>query len=436
MHWLLTASCKGNMSFSQIKNFIKRNVSSEVIERIQRSRRYLPKEIWKEQWKDRTVKTRYKRLNKRKREYDVVKVAFLVQMAEIWDKQLPVYAAMQEDERFEPQLIVVPPYDLIKREITYDYKDNYFLLNYEQSIPAYSEGKWIDFSDRQFDYVFYQRPYDVYLPKQLQSYQITSFSRCCYIPYGYWPFKNDLCGYNREFFRCVYFAFMESKENASYIQKMEDDEKRILFCGYPSLDNIEYSSVFDIDSVLWTPRWSYDAKLGGSHFFEFKDDILKLSNQFPKISITIRPHPLAFQNYVAEGLMTLNEVQEYMEKAKQHGIEFDKNKNIEDTFSNTGVLITDISSIIYTYFMSTKPIIFCNTDIELSPSFKALMKGMYIAESWIDVIGFYKELKSGNDYLAIERKHIAERLREANKSSAKKILDILANEFTRITYSN
>ena len=195
MHWLLTASCKGNMSFSQIKNFIKRNVSSEVIERIQRSRRYLPKEIWKEQWKDRTVKTRYKRLNKRKREYDVVKVAFLVQMAEIWDKQLPVYAAMQEDERFEPQLIVVPPYDLIKREITYDYKDNYFLLNYEQSIPAYSEGKWIDFSDRQFDYVFYQRPYDVNLPKQLQSYQITSFSRCCYIPYGYWPFKNDLCGY-------------------------------------------------------------------------------------------------------------------------------------------------------------------------------------------------------------------------------------------------
>ena len=110
MHWLLTASCKGNMSFSQIKNFIKRNVSSEVIERIQRSRRYLPKEIWKEQWKDRTVKTRYKRLNKRKREYDVVKVAFLVQMAEIWDKQLPVYAAMQE---FVNEIIVFMTY-LIK----------------------------------------------------------------------------------------------------------------------------------------------------------------------------------------------------------------------------------------------------------------------------------------------------------------------------------
>lgn len=71
------------------------------------------------------------------------------------------------------------------------------------------------------------------------------------------------------------------------------------------------------------------------------------------------------------GLMTVAEVNDYKQKVENTSrVSFDTNKNIEDTFEETGILITDVSSIVFPYFLTGKPIIFCNTEIPLSPAFK------------------------------------------------------------------
>lgn len=412
------------MSFNSLKRSVRKCLPSVVVDTIHHLKRFSPLQLHK----DFSVKVRYAKLNKRYRISEKVRVAFLVQMPEIWDKQEPVYDAMLLDDRFEPEIIVVPPYDFENKCVSTDYGENYFLRKYPDAVCAFDGGGWINLSKRKYDYVFFQRPYDWYLPKPLQSYVVVSCARCCYIPYAYWPLAKDLCGYNRDFFRCVYFAFMESRENALYIQKLEKDTNRIIFCGYPSLDGIEAADGYDVGSVLWTPRWNYDEDVGGSHFFEYKDEIIRLREYWPNVDVTIRPHPLAFPNYIANGLLTAEGVEDYKRTAADKGVRFDANARVEDTFLETGVLITDVSSIVYPYFMTEKPIIFCNSSISLSPSFTRLLKGMYVANSWKDILFYYGELVRGNDPLKEERRRIARDMRAANNGSIEKILGVLADE--------
>ena len=48
---------------------------------------------------------------------DKIKVSFIVQMPEIWDKEAPVFEALLRDDRFDACLIVVPHYDYSKDKL-------------------------------------------------------------------------------------------------------------------------------------------------------------------------------------------------------------------------------------------------------------------------------------------------------------------------------
>ena len=140
-----------------------------------------------------------------------IRVGFVVQMSEIWDKESPIYDAMVQDESFEPELIVVPEYDWINCRVEDDYKGNYFLSNYNNAIRAYVDGEWMSLADGSYDYVFLQRPYDHYLPEGLRSSDIAKHSKVCYIPYGFSGSNIfDKGNSNVDFFRNVTFAFLES----------------------------------------------------------------------------------------------------------------------------------------------------------------------------------------------------------------------------------
>lgn len=366
--------------------------------------------------------------NKENDPNQTIRVAFIVQMPEIWDKEEPVYHAMEENPKFDVKMIVIPPYDFKRKEMKINYNNNFFLQTYPSTIKAFNNGNWITINN-EYDYIFYQRPYDYYLPKPFQSRALGKKAKCCYIPYAYWPLQNMLCGYNRSFFRNVYFAFMESKENANELLKFGNYERRILFRGYPLLENIESIDSFDAGKVLWTPRWSYSETVGGSHFFEYKDKILELSKAYNDIQLCIRPHPLAFDNYIADGLMTVEETDQYFCQVEQANASFDTNPNIEETFLSTGVLISDVSSIIFPFFLSGKPIIYCASEIPLSPAFEDLLEGMYVAHNWDDVARFYDDLYRGEDVLKDKRIKIAQRLREDNKDATQRIIETIEIDF-------
>lgn len=125
-------------------------------------------------------------------------------------------------------------------------------------------------------------------------------------------------------------------------------------------------------------------------------------------------------------------MEEYKKKTEDVGIAFDKNKRIEDSFVDTGILITDISSIIFPFFLTEKPIIFCKTDVGVSPALKSIMSALYIANSWDDVKTILRDIRNGNDYLRDERHRIADWFRNDVVDSDKKIISTIINDYNKV----
>lgn len=357
-----------------------------------------------------------------------IRVAFIAQMTEIWDKEEAVFEYMKKDSRFDVTILAVPPYDMINKTVTYDYSDNYFLSTYPiHAVKAFQNGKWIDLKD-QYDYVFFQRPYDSYLPEQLRSRNVSKYSKCCYIPYGFSGSVNFNEGNtNRRFFRNMYFCFVETQYMANLLKKkfpLSKNLRHFECLGYPAL--IPYFSMHNkrlYNSVLWTPRWSFDKKIGGSTFLENKDILLKLSNNENKGKLVFRPHPLLFGELISKGIMSQDEIDNYKNKMDSAGIIYDSGTPILKAIEDADILITDFSSIIIQFFLTGKPLIYCDGGLILNEFFMELSDGFYIAHNETEVIKYVELLLSGNDYKYQIRQEIIKKYTDLHISSTEKIVE-------------
>ena len=366
---------------------------------------------------------------------DLIRVAFVVQMPEIWDKEEPVYSAMSEDPRFSVSVIVVPPYDQVAKKVSTDYRSNYFLRTYPGAIMAYQNGSW-NVLEKDLDYVFYQRPYDHYLPIPLQSRTVVRLAKCCYIPYGYTGSDAFIEGStNKTFFRNLYFGFAESAYMAEIFRKRYHGDRqqalhKIRFCGFPAL--IPY---FDLKPtnvyhrILWTPRWSYAPKTGGSHFLEYKDIFLQLKKMMPALQLTFRPHPLLFGKMISSCLMSEKEIDAFLEQLSLDGIAYDNGDPIYETLQNTDILVTDYSSIIIQFFVTGRPIVFCESDIVLNDDFKMLSEGMYVVHNEEELLATVQKLVNGEDPLCVKRQKIIDKLFKEHQNATEKIIETIYQDY-------
>ena len=379
-------------------------------------------------------------LKKKKSDTDNINVAIIVQLAEIWDKLSPVYTEMKKRQNFNIRLIIVPNYDLKNNCVGnyYGGELEFFRDISDNIILAYKNGKWIDIKDYDFDYVFYQRPYDMYLPEKLKSDYVVKFSKICYIPYAFWPFaKGEHMGYNRDFFKNVYMCFTETPESCvqenrkiNFLDFFSRKKKRrkFLYLGNPIFEEyskIKSNSKVDKYRILWTPRWEVNGELGGCTFLDYVNDFLAFAKENANVDLKFRPHPLMFDNFISKKLMTEKQVDDFKCKLKSCGFAIDNNSMIEDTFVDTDILISDISSIMAAFFLMGKPIIFCDTGREVCKTYKRMMPGIYVAKSWSDVQYYLDRLLAGDDYLFEQRKKIINEEFADLRDVSKKIVDKL-----------
>ena len=404
-------------------------------EALQKAVRHLLRES-KEQYEDLRSNHYLKMVTKEKKDLKKqVNIAFIVQMSEIWDKEEPVYAAIKEDPRFSATMIVVPPYDQINQSVETDYTNNYFLANYPEAIKAYQNNSWIAI-DNHYDYVFYQRPYDHYLPMPLRSRTAVKVTKCCYIPYGYTGSDAFNGGStNRIFFRNLYLGFPESAHMAQAFKKRYRGKEarslhKICFCGFPALTpyfNLKPTN--ECRRILWTPRWSYAPQIGGSHFLEYKETIINFKKESPEVGVTFRPHPLLFGEMVSSALMSKQEVNVFLEYIAKNGITYDNGCPIFETLQNTDILITDYSSVIIQFFLTGRPIVYCESDIVLNDDFKRLAEGMYIVHNEEELIVAMKSLSKGIDPLRARRQKIIAELRKEHEDATSRIIETVLKDY-------
>lgn len=358
-----------------------------------------------------------------------IKVVFVCQYAQVWNKLRSVYEKMKQDDRYEAVILAVSENLSEPDDAIYEF---FSKMYGEGVINAYQDGRWYDLKSENPDYVFIQRPYDQYLPKPYRSGTIAGYAKICYVDYAFILTRElrEVCQ-NKRFFRNIYYFFAEDimakKFNINRFRISHNKGyRKTISIGYPVLEDfIRNGSKYErqddgLFRVLWTPRWTEDKQLGGSNFMKYKDKALHIPDMGEQFHLIFRPHPMTFSHLISINRMTEEEAEHYIEEySKNDRLEYDTSKDYTGVFWNTNVMITDISSVIVEYFVTGKPIIYCKTGAIPDEFFAEVLKVLYVVDTWEEAEEVLRKLAQGIDPL--------KQMRE------QKINELLGNEFLHIS---
>ncbi len=383
---------------------------------------------------------RYSRKGKR------LRVVLICQMPQLWNKQESVYLQMLRDPQFECTILTVPDESIAKE---HQKESLAFFDRLEGRViqAQKADGSWVSLEELRPDYVFYQRPYDHYLPECYRSGTVAAYARICYIPYCYaCTVPVEASCYHQAFFTNVYLFFAENAYSRDLVYHREEalygaGRKKALYLGYPALDQIlsarSVKSMFwekeedaGIFKMLWCPRWTTDKNLGSSNFFEYKDALPGLVQSKEDWSMVFRPHPMMFDNFVKTGEMTAREAESYLRQYQaQAGLYYDKEADYYATLWRSDILIADLTTVMIEYLVTRKPIIYCVADIEYNAFMKGILSGCYCVETWEELRQTIAMLSAGEDPLKEQREAAADLLLKGKEHAAEAIVRELKKDF-------
>lgn len=363
-----------------------------------------------------------------------IRVCFVQQDPNCWNKSRALFDLLHSDHRFQVSLLCVPdPFDpdtastyRFYREQGYDAIDA--RIGDGPWATQTSQGDWLDLQTLKPDYVFYQQPYNPYLPAPYRTGAVSKYAKICLTPYGFALTKEFLSRMPSEFFRDVYRLYALSElEKEDNIRRFPLSHKLglreshyfspLVFADFfrnKESESPSWSFSKNDFRVIWTPRWTTDRGMGGSNFFRYKDFLPAYADSHPDMDLLFRPHPMAFDNFIRTGQMTEEEVAAYIAGCNNRSnTALDKEKSYDATFWQSSVLLTDLSAIIVEYFVTGKPIIFCETENRINAyvdSFETMLTACYIAYNSEDIDRYLSQLKAGDDPLAPRRQQIITQL--------------------------
>ncbi len=366
-----------------------------------------------------------------------MRIVFILHSVNKAEKMMPVFEAFQARDDVEISLVVHPSSD-------YKYGDfgwNYFRNTFPNA-KVYGTTTLFDVRKLKPDYVFYRTPYD--FRRRFGSFMQNDtirFAKLCNISYGATlahTFVDRLLDEFPTFYRSLYFMFCSSptvkkKFEERYPSNAEMGYQHFEFPGYPVVDKDplpmdEHSK----KTILWTPRWSYEPRLGGSHFLEYKDNFVELRQRYgDKVNLSMRPHENTFRDLQEKKLITAEEIDAYKKSLTTNDIKlYSTTYDLDEQFRITDILLADYSSILIVYFLTGRPIIYCEFAGAVPfDEYKEMFECMYIAHSWDDVLKYLDDLIAGNDPLYERRQKVVAELRAMHEGSVRNIVNLVVEDF-------
>lgn len=380
-----------------------------------------------------------------------IRVVFLVQEPVLWDKQSEIYDAFVKDPEVDVMIVVMPSYDAVDAQTEkpmgrYDtQKWNYFYNRYDH---VYAFTNLLSLRVLRPDYVFFDRPYEHLRSLEgLYAVDIAQFAKICYVTYGTQGerFYIYLEAKNTNFFSYVSYHFCDSDEEQkilsdAYSLAVQAGVQHFEMLGYPGFQPYlsggkrRNTVRRTVRRVLWTPRWSLDENIGGSHFFDYQASFIEfaLRHQSDTLKFAIRPHPLMFPNFVQQGNMSAADVEAYKRKLNECGIELDEGEEPPfDALMRTDILLTDFSSIVMNFCLLNRPLIYCPTGHTLTEDYARMAACSYVAKDWGQIEECLEILISGSDPVAGRRREFIEEMRLRHDGAAQRIVSYLKEDYQK-----
>ena len=391
-------------------------------------------------YSDAEISTYYlHRQNMARHEKRKIRVAFMVNSYITGEKILPVCEAMKARGDVETFIVVYPSDNSKYLQRAWDY----FQKKYpDEKIYSYSLP---DLRRLKPDYVFLPNPYDIRRTMPgFRTTDIVKFAKVCAISYGTtlaYAFSDRLFDDFGNFWRNVYFYFPSAETvKAEFLKRFPQDAsmnyQHVEFLGFPALKpyyKLEKESS-GATCIMWSPRWSFDGKIAGSHFMEYKDDFIALSKKFgDKVKLIFRPHPDLFNELMKKKFMSREKITAYDETLKANKIHRQTTlAGMFDSIRPVDIFITDYSSIMCPLFLTGRPIIYCEYSAAVPlPEYEEMFAALYVAHSRKDVEKYLEELMNGNDPLFERRQEILEKIYDVHKDATEKIVERVVEDFNQ-----
>lgn len=367
-----------------------------------------------------------------------MRVAFLFHSGNRGDKMLPLYAAMRERDDIEAFFVIHPGED--RKHNSKRYK--YFHEKFPDDV-IYDSDSLADLRKLKPDYVFFQFPYESRRPFTSFNIQdVVKFAKPCNLSYGAtlaYTFADRMFDDYPQFFRDLYFVFCSAEEVKNELTKRFSENvdfgyQHFEFFGYPILEHFYKMPATEssVKRILWTPRWGYSPRVGGSHFIEFKDEFISLHEKYgDNVKLSVRPHIATFDHLIKKGLMTEKEISDYKATLKKNNITLHSaSSEIEADICCTDIFLADYSSILIVLFLTGRPIIYCEFSNAVPfPEYEEMFNAMYIAHTWEEVERYLDDLINDRDPLFEKRQEIAEKIYLTHKGATQRIIERLLQDF-------
>lgn len=364
---------------------------------------------------------------------DKISVVFIVQEIGVW-KTEELYLEMLNNTRFEPRIIIPRCIEV---------KDG------EKAVEKYCVDKGYEFDildDTEYvsdkchaDIIFYQKPYLICYPRKCRIYYNLN-SLFCYVYYTFhtfddkWPYKPRL------FFWCWQHYF-ENTEAVEYAKKyMKNKCNNGVVTGVPMSDIFmkpidEYKNPWRFkDSrkkIIYAPHHSGILKndtLNYSTFLEYGEFMLEMAAKYSDmIVIAFKPHPSLKAKL--QKVWGVDKTERYYKKWNEIDNGQLEMGDYVNLFMHSDALIHDCSSFTIEYHYTHKPVMFLEKDqnhsSNLLPYVKKAYDLHYKAHSAEDIEHFIKDIISGNDSLALQRKNYFKQylMPPKGNSACKNIID-------------
>ena len=380
-----------------------------------------------------------------------INVIFVCQSPSSWGSFDSAYKEMISDPTFNVTIVVAPMKHSVYGDNEYHEIGMAKLLKNKgyKFIYGYNPQStvWVNLQQLSPDYVFFVTPYNSHVPFIYTSEYVSLFAKVCYIPYyGTLIYRGavDSGAHPINFFKHVSFYFVTHElEKEGVLERLRGvlRPENVVTSGSPKTDYIfNHDAVQgnnwklginpNLTKILWCTRWVTSD--GTCHFFDYRDYFLEFAELHPNVDILFRPHPLSFKNFLKTGELSQEEYEKMiMQYDNSQNAKIDNSNEYHNTFMIADFLVSDMSSILFEYFLTGKPIIYTHRKNTFNEFGAKIASGFYWVTNQDELDKTMKMLLKGEDPKKTIRQKLMKDLllNPLGKSASKIIIETLKQDY-------